>query len=80
MPSRRASLARSPTLSKSALQALGSIPVVHANAPDAGRNVAVDTFLRFEGSSGVIELSDPHVTHSATRTHIALTPATVIAL
>lgn len=60
---------------------LGSIPLVHADAPDAGQHVVVDTFLRFKGLERpfvvVTELGGTHVTHYATRMHIALTRATV---
>lgn len=60
---------------------LGSIALAHADSPEAGRHVVVDTFLRFKGLERpfvvVTELVGAHVTHYATRMHIALTRATV---
>ncbi len=67
-----------------ALPKLGSVPLVHADAPDAGRHVVVETFLRFKGLERpfviIAELGGKHVTHYETRMHIALTRATVQAI
>lgn len=63
---------------------LGSTRVVHADHPDAGTHVVVETFLRFKGLERpfviVTELRGQHVTHYETRMHIALTRATVQAI
>lgn len=63
---------------------LGSVTVTHADAPEAGRSVVVETFLRFKGLERpfviISELGGSHVTHYATRMHIALTRATVQAI
>lgn len=66
------------------LRSIGSTPLVHADAPEAGRSVVVETFLRFKGLERpfviITELGGKHVTHYETRMHIALTRATVQAI
>ncbi|MDP3151467.1 MAG: NERD domain-containing protein [Archangium sp.] len=66
------------------LSMLGSTPVVHADSPEAGHRVVVETFLRFKGLERpfviITELGGKHVTHYDTRMHIALTRATVQAI
>lgn len=64
--------------------ALGSTPLVHADAPGAKDGVVMETFLRFKGLERpfviICETGGAHLTHFATRMHIALTRATVQAL
>jgi hypothetical protein len=66
------------------LERLGSHRLVHADAPDAGEHVIVETFMRFKGLERpfviICEASGPHLTHFETRMHIALTRATVQAI
>jgi hypothetical protein len=66
------------------LKKLGSTTLTHADSPEAGRSVVVETFLRFKGLERpfvvVTELGGTHVTHYETRMHIALTRATVQAV
>ena len=66
------------------LTKLGSTTLTHADSPEAGRSVVVETFLRFKGLERpfvvVTELGGTHVTHYETRMHIALTRATVQAV
>lgn len=63
---------------------LGSVRVCHADAPEAGHSVVVETFLRFKGLERpfvvLCELGGKHVTSYETRMHIALTRATVQAI
>lgn len=66
------------------LQALAGVKAVHGDAPEAGSNLVIETFLRFKGLERpfviVAELRGKHVTHYETRMHIALTRATVQAI
>lgn len=66
------------------LKSLGTTPVAHADAPEAPKRLVVDTFLRFKGLERpfviVAETDGKHVTHRATRMHIALTRATTAAV
>ena len=66
------------------LTKLGSTSLVHADSPDAGHSVVVETFLRFKGLERpfviITEFSGANVTHYETRMHIALTRATVQAI
>ncbi len=66
------------------LNTLGSMPLLHADAPNAKDCVVMETFLRFKGLERpfviVCETAGTHITHFATRMHIGLTRATVQAI